>query len=531
MPDEGPTLLAVLVGRDERTQDEIVAGFEQCARENGEDATLSLRTLRRWILGDVRTLPRPAQRRVARLYWGRSMDELLAAVPPEGPDAPGADDEQAAADATAGTAEAQPTPAPTAPAPAPTISLPPIGGPARPAAPATPLGQVAPSPAAEHLYPSDPAASSVLGRGPAPTAEPARVAAGLEHVAPASPPDVSEYASLERQVAMSTRRATRFTSFAESRNAGPEAVAQLATEIGALAGDYIREPIVSIMGDLIEAQDTVFGLLEGQQRPTETVDLYTLASVVSALLAKASHDLGRAHDAMTQARTMYVCADNADHTGLQAWARGLQSLIAYWDGRTQEAIRYAEAGSLIATSLRGSVTAWLPALEARAWAQLGNEAEARAAIERARERRETILPDDLDNIGGLLAFPLAKQHYYTAGALVFLDGSGADAEREAQTALDMYRSQQVESSFSDIAGSWSELALARVQRDELAGAREALDPVLELAPARRIGGIITSAERVHEALRAARFADSEEARRLRDEIEAFCQVPASALRR
>src|SRR5918993_646951 len=85
MREDRPTLLASLVARDERTQEEIVAGFEVCARDNGEDASLSLRTLRRWMLGDVRTTPRPAQRRVARAYWGHSMDELLAPAPPGTP--------------------------------------------------------------------------------------------------------------------------------------------------------------------------------------------------------------------------------------------------------------------------------------------------------------------------------------------------------------------------------------------------------------------------------------------------------------
>src|SRR5829696_4952999 len=88
MREDRPTLLASLVARDERTQEEIVAGFEACARDNGEDATLSLRTLRRWMLGDVRTKPRPAQRRVARAYWSHSMDDLLAPVPPPTADAP-----------------------------------------------------------------------------------------------------------------------------------------------------------------------------------------------------------------------------------------------------------------------------------------------------------------------------------------------------------------------------------------------------------------------------------------------------------
>ena len=407
MREDRPTLLASLIARDERTQEEIVAGFEQCARDNGEDASLSLRTLRRWMLGDVRTQPRPAQRRVARTYWGHSMDELLASAPPGSP-------------------------------PVQVEEVPGMGSPV-----------VAPATAEAFDVDVDP---------------------------PAVPED--SQSTLERQVAMSTRRALRFTSYAEARNAGPEAVAQLGAEVGGLAADYIREPLANIMVDMVQAQDAVFTLLEGRQRAADRVELYMLAGVVSGLLAKASHDLGKAHDAMTQARTMYVCADNADHTGLRVWARGLQSLIAYWAGRPQEAVRYAQAGSMILENTRGTVAAWLPALEARALAQVGDE----------------------------------------------------EAATEAEAALRLYESAHpLERSFSDIAGARAELALAREHAGEVEGAREALAPVLELDPSLRIGGIVTSAERVHNALRALPYVDSALATALRDEIEAFCQVPASAL--
>jgi hypothetical protein len=57
---------------------------------------------------------------------------------------------------------------------------------------------------------------------------------------------------------------------------------------------------------------------------------------VGGLLAKASHDLAEPYAAMAQARTAYLCADNTDHDGLRAWLRGLQSLIAYWAGRTRK---------------------------------------------------------------------------------------------------------------------------------------------------------------------------------------------------
>jgi len=297
-----------------------------------------------------------------------------------------------------------------------------------------------------------------------------------------------------------------------------------------LANAYVHEPLITIMGDLVDEQEIVFRLLEGRQKPALSRDLYLLAGIVSGLIAKASHDLKRPHDAMTHARTLYVCADNAGHPGLRAWARGLQSLIAYWAGRPQEAVRYARSGGEIAAELPGTVSAWLPALEARAWALMSMPQETTDALGRAADRRAYHQPDDLDAIGGLLTFPQAKQDYYAAGAYVYLDGEQQRAQSEALSALDLFEHGRPEDhSFSDEAGARAELALARVHGGELEGAREALAPVLELAPERRIGGIPISAARVHQALGDRRHTSSPAARDFREEIEAFVRLPAAAL--
>jgi len=236
------TLLASLVEADDRTQEEVVDAFQRCAREHGEDATISLRTLHRWMAGDVRTAPRPAQRRVARLFWGHAMTDLLTPI--------GAD--------------------------------------------LTPRSTQAPARRAGTGFPD-----------------------GLSTQGSAANDAGFDVSNLERQVTMATRRAARFTASAERHNVGPETIDQLRDVVCVLANDYIREPLVTIVGDLVETQEAIFTLLEGRQKPARTRDLYLLAGIASGLLAKASHDLGRPHDAMTQARTMYVCADNADHTPLR----------------------------------------------------------------------------------------------------------------------------------------------------------------------------------------------------------------------
>lgn len=157
--------------------------------------------------------------------------------------------------------------------------------------------------------------------------------------------------------------------------------------------------------------------------------------------------------------------------------------------------------------------------------------EARDAIGRATDRRSTYQPDDLDAIGGLLAFPAAKQSYYAAGTYVCLDDEDQTrAQTEALAALDLYEhGSPTDRAFSDEAGARAELALARVNMGQVEGARDALTALLAREPERRIGGIVTSAGHVHQALRERRYAGLAEARSLREEIESFTRVPAAAL--
>jgi hypothetical protein len=77
-----------------------------------------------------------------------------------------------------------------------------------------------------------------------------------------------------------------------------------------------------------------------------------------------------------------------------------------------------------------------------------------AALSRAEELRAGHSPDDLDAIGGLFGFPVAKQRYYAAGAYVCVDGEESRAQREATAALELYETgDPVHRSFSDEAGS------------------------------------------------------------------------------
>lgn len=297
-----------------------------------------------------------------------------------------------------------------------------------------------------------------------------------------------------------------------------------------LALAYPARPLPEVLSHLVSAQETVFGLLERPQRPSHGRQLYVLAGVVGGMLAKASHDLGDPSAALTQTRTAYLCAEQADHHGLRAWISGLQSLVSYWAGRPHEAIRYAQRGADYAERSGGTATVWLPISEARAWGRLGDARQTHEAIQRAEAAWDSVRPDDLDELGGLMTFSRSRQLYYAGDALTWLAGEAEAAENYSAQAVAAYADPtHPDWAFGDQAGSHADLAIARIAGGELEGAVDAIKPVLDLPAERRIGGIIKSVQHVHGALVRSPLAPA--SLELQEQLEAFTLTPVRALPR
>ncbi|GIG90922.1 hypothetical protein [Plantactinospora endophytica] len=330
-------------------------------------------------------------------------------------------------------------------------------------------------------------------------------------------------------LAMAAQRARNYAMLAAEATT-PAAIQQLAEDVQRLALAYPQQPVNQLIGDLAETQDTLFTLLERRQPPNQSRDLHFLAGITSGLLAKVSHDLADPHAAMLQTRTAVLCAEQAGHPGLQAWLRGMQSLVAYWAGRYAEAVRYADAGREHATEAGGTTAVWLPASAARAYAALGNAEQAKAAITEAEQAWTRVRPDDLDAMGGICTFNQPRTLYYAADALAWLPDQATAAEDYATRAVTAYADPHDPAwAFGDQAGSHTDLAIARIAGRDLDAAIDALAPVLELPADQRINGIVHSVRRVHQAVsRAGLTAD---ARDLVDGIEHFTHTPANALPR
>ncbi|MEV4741763.1 hypothetical protein [Streptomyces sp. NPDC049555] len=305
---------------------------------------------------------------------------------------------------------------------------------------------------------------------------PAAVPAPVARPAECHPEDPFERA--EDVVMEAAHESARFMTRAEATNVGPHAMEQLAADIRRIVRTYPNRPVGPLFQEVRELRNYIFRLLEGKQPPAYARDLYLAAGVTCGVLANASFDLGRYAAAETQARAAFLCGELAGHNGLRSWIRGLQALIAYWDGRPGEAVSLAEAGSSFMPE-GGTAHIRLSAMKARALGQLGRAGDAVAALRQADDFREAAVDDDLP--GGMMAFPPEKQLFYASSTYLWLGGQQHldEAERNAQEAVAMFSAApEGQRRLGEEALARMDLAIARLGKDQVDGAAEQVHHVL-----------------------------------------------------
>ncbi|MFI5623789.1 hypothetical protein ACIA03_10005 [Nocardioides sp. NPDC051685] len=295
----------------------------------------------------------------------------------------------------------------------------------------------------------------------------------------------------------------------------------LEEELRDLARAYPVQALPELINPLVTLQDAVHQAILSPRRPGDATQLFSIGAITGGILAKASHDLGDPRAAVTQARTALILAEQAGNTSVASWLNGLMALIAYWDDRPQESLRYVDRG--LASNATNSATLWLQSSGARAWARLGNQERASESINRANDIAEDMEPTDLDGLGGILTFTGARAAYYVADAWSWLPNH-PDGVAAAQLAVDAYADDtHTDWAFGDAAGAWCDQAIVRIAAGEIDGAAESIAPVFDLPRDRRIGGVVKSVQRVGAA--AATAPDSPTTEELRAQIEAFVARP------
>ncbi|GDY33475.1 helix-turn-helix domain-containing protein [Gandjariella thermophila] len=325
-------------------------------------------------------------------------------------------------------------------------------------------------------------------------------------------------------IADDARDAARFARQVSDARISRASLEQISVKVRRFATDYVSQPLSELFVDVRELRGDVFHLVESNRFPDQMRDLYLAASRLSGLQAHICLDLGYYRAARTHADTAFLCAELAGNNGMRAWVRGLQSLIAYWDGQLEEAVEFARDGSRYCG--HGSVAARLPSLEARACAARGDARGALAALERGERARAVVGADDDD--AGVFTFPAAKQAVYAGTTLLALGdrATAARAVQESSSALQLYAAAPpADRSTGDMLAARLDLGRAYLMQDDLDGMTEQLRIVLATPQVRRTASIIKRAAGIGKSLGRTRYAHSPQAREISREIAAFCAPP------
>jgi hypothetical protein len=314
----------------------------------------------------------------------------------------------------------------------------------------------------------------------------------------------------------------RFLRDTEASRIGSLTLDQLEADMRWLAHAYLNQPLAELFFPTVQLRNVIFSLLERNRYPAQARQLYLIAGQICLLLAKASKDFGSLAAAETHARTAWLCAELADHHDLRAWVRVSQGIIAYWDGRPADTVRFAEDGKRFAA--RGTVTVFLPSVQARAAGQLNDARTVTVALGTATSAADQVQNDDL--AGGFFFFPPAEQALFAAEAYLGLS-AGGQAERQAQQAVTSYQSVSSEDlSLYDLHAAQCDLATALLDQGHLEGLEEALRPVLDTPPAHRPVPLIRRVLSLDRKLLAGPATSSTPlARQLHDEITEFSAHP------
>ncbi len=334
--------------------------------------------------------------------------------------------------------------------------------------------------------------------------------------------------SLDGLVAASTAEAEALVSGATgARYDQSTLIDQAYAAADALATRYLTSPPAPMLAEAHEYRRQVLRMLHDRISPTRARDLYLVAALLSGIGAYACLDLGHPDAAMIQVEAGHVCADFAGHDGLRAWMHGTQSLIARFQGRYPQALDLARQGLRYATT--GSALDRLRCGEAQSLACLGDRYDARQALHLADEARERITTPDV--AGGIYAFTEAKHAYYSGSALIWLPEpeEAKVAEEQSDRAIRLFAAGPPEQrNLADEALAHVYLGTARVTLGDLDGVLEAIRPVLDIPPERRISWQRKRLTRLGAMLDGHRFQRSPLARALQEEISVFGQSPPPA---
>jgi hypothetical protein len=257
-------------------------------------------------------------------------------------------------------------------------------------------------------------------------------------------------------------------------------------------------------------------LRSGDHRSSELADLWVTVGRLQGVLAYAALDSGDPRAAAIHARAGFVAAIRAGDSQLAAWTRKTQALVA----RFGNDFPASEAFLLDGLRHGGEGTARVGLLCGLAQSRAGfaDTTGTLAYLDQAARERERAVPDE---VAGLFTFSEAKQTYYAASSLIWLDSERdvRRAVREARTAVRTWQTGPLrDRSVADEYLCQVYETIAHIHLGDLDAARTAVRPVLDLPPEHRFSWINKRLACAADALDHPRFHGSHQATTFTEEL-------------
>ncbi len=403
------------------SQQEFAEAIRDQATAMGLNLACDEKRVGRWERGEVRW-PSPAYRRVLQAVLGVPVSEMgfmpphetgdgldpadtatpppgVAVTPPTDPTAP----QTAAATHTTPHPAADVTPMDGAPGAAPSGAA--VSG----GAPVTPLTGV-----------------PVLNGSGYPGVQPPMVSPGAGHPAPCSGETVAPLNGDELEM-LEKLEALELTRRLEASDIGPGTLEALWLQVDRLCREYPRLGTHTLRAQAAPYLRYVVSLLNGRLTLAQHRELLVLGGWLSALLGCVYYDMGHREAALTSGEAAFHFGDQAGHRELMAWSYEMRAWFALSEGRYQEVTEFARAGQEMC---RGDthVGVQLAVQEAKGWARMRRDREAREAMERGGASLERLpTPEHPEHH---FVFDQTKYDFYAASCFQWL-GQDDQAERYA----------------------------------------------------------------------------------------------------
>ncbi|QXE39169.1 helix-turn-helix domain-containing protein [Streptomyces sp. GMY02] len=169
-----------------------------------------------------------------------------------------------------------------------------------------------------------------------------------------------------------------------STNIDPTTVALLEQGIAELVGRYEAEGPHRLAPEAVDLRNYVQQQLNGRQPPRQREALFRLAAQASGLLGYMAVNAGREAVAEAYCKEAEGLATEIGDREVLMWTHGTRSLNAYYAGRYQQAVQWADAGLAIEPSHPQAIRLQSNG-RARALGKLGDRTGAERAIASAEE--------------------------------------------------------------------------------------------------------------------------------------------------